>query len=40
ADRTPLFCLPGSENAATLGVREIVVPEAPHLVGLATRESA
>ncbi|WP_254545937.1 MogA/MoaB family molybdenum cofactor biosynthesis protein [Halomarina pelagica] len=33
----PVFCLPGSENAARLGTREIVVPEAPHLAGLARR---
>ncbi|MFD1599063.1 MogA/MoaB family molybdenum cofactor biosynthesis protein [Halobellus rarus] len=33
----PVFCLPGSENAARLGSEEIIVPEAPHLVGLATR---
>jgi molybdenum cofactor biosynthesis protein B len=33
----PLFSLPGSENAARLGVREIVVREAPHLAGLARR---
>ncbi|MDQ2055081.1 molybdenum cofactor synthesis domain-containing protein [Halobellus sp. H-GB7] len=34
----PVFCLPGSENAARLGSEEIIVPEAPHLAGLATRE--
>ncbi|MFC7234117.1 MogA/MoaB family molybdenum cofactor biosynthesis protein [Halosegnis marinus] len=34
----PVFCLPGSENAATLGAEEIIVPEAPHLAGLARRE--
>ncbi|WP_311172624.1 MogA/MoaB family molybdenum cofactor biosynthesis protein [Halobellus ordinarius] len=33
----PLFCLPGSENAARLGSEELIVPEAPHLAGLATR---
>ena len=33
----PTFCLPGSENAARLGSEEIIVPEAPHLTGLATR---
>jgi molybdenum cofactor biosynthesis protein B len=33
----PVFCLPGSENAARLGSEEIIVPEAPHLAGLATR---
>jgi len=32
---TPVFCLPGSENAARLGTEEIVVPEVAHLVGLA-----
>ena len=34
----PVFCLPGSENAATLGSEEIVVEEAAHLAGLARRE--
>ncbi|WP_246983989.1 MogA/MoaB family molybdenum cofactor biosynthesis protein [Halorientalis marina] len=34
----PVFCLPGSENAATLGAEEIIVEEAPHLAGLATRD--
>ncbi|MFC6873779.1 MogA/MoaB family molybdenum cofactor biosynthesis protein [Halobellus marinus] len=33
----PVFCLPGSENAARLGSEELIVPEAPHLAGLATR---
>ena len=33
----PVFCIPGSENAARLGSEEIIVPEAPHLAGLATR---
>jgi molybdenum cofactor biosynthesis protein B len=33
----PVFCLPGSEDAARLGVAEIVVPEAGHLAGLASR---
>lgn len=31
-------CLPGSEAAASLGVSELVVPEAPHLVGLVQRD--
>ncbi|WP_232686317.1 MogA/MoaB family molybdenum cofactor biosynthesis protein [Halobacterium zhouii] len=35
ADGTPVFCLPGSENAARLGSEQIVVPEAGHLAGLA-----
>ncbi len=34
---TPVFCLPGSEDAARLGARRIVVGEASHLVGLARR---
>jgi molybdenum cofactor biosynthesis protein B len=38
ADGVPVFCLPGSEDAATLGVEEIILPEAAHLAGLATRE--
>ncbi len=39
AGSVPVFSLPGSENAARLGAEEIVVEEAPHLVGLATRET-
>jgi molybdenum cofactor biosynthesis protein B len=35
---TPVFCLPGSENAARLGATEVIVPEAGHLSGLATRD--
>ncbi|MCG1003828.1 MULTISPECIES: molybdenum cofactor biosynthesis protein B [Halobacterium] len=38
ADGVPVFCLPGSENAAKLGSEEVVVPEIGHLVGLASRE--
>jgi molybdenum cofactor biosynthesis protein B len=38
ADGVPVFCLPGSENAARLGIAEIILEEAPHLAGLATRE--
>jgi molybdenum cofactor biosynthesis protein B len=38
ADGVPVFCLPGSENAARLGAEEIIVEEAGHLAGLATRE--
>jgi len=34
-DGVPVFCLPGSENAARLGTEEIVIPEVTHLVGLA-----
>ena len=35
---TPVFCLPGSENAARLGAEAVIVPEAGHLSGLATRD--
>ncbi|WP_049982190.1 molybdenum cofactor biosynthesis protein B [Halorubrum sp. BV1] len=35
---TPVFCLPGSENAVRLGVDEILLPEVGHLVGLAGRD--
>lgn len=33
----PVFCLPGSENAARLGTSEIIVNELSHLAGLAQR---
>jgi len=38
AGGVPVFCLPGSENAARLGSEEIIVEEAPHLAGLARRD--
>lgn len=38
-DGAPVFCLPGSENAVRLGTREIIVEEAPHLAGLAARDT-
>ncbi|MFC7046828.1 molybdenum cofactor biosynthesis protein B [Halobacteriaceae archaeon GCM10025711] len=38
ADGVPVFCLPGSENAARLGAGEIIVPEVGHLAGLAHHE--
>lgn len=38
ADGTLVFCLPGSENAARLGTERIIVEEAGHLAGLASRE--
>ena len=38
ADGVPVFCLPGSENAARLGAEEIIVEEAGHLRGLAKRD--
>lgn len=37
AKGTPVFCLPGSEDAVRLGTEEIILPEIGHLVGLAAR---
>jgi molybdenum cofactor biosynthesis protein B len=37
-DGAVVFCLPGSEDAARLGVERIIVEEAGHLAGLASRE--
>ncbi|GAB7012276.1 hypothetical protein JCM18549_05470 [Halolamina salina] len=37
ADGVPVFCLPGSENAAALGA-ELIVSTAGHLAGLASRD--
>ena len=34
---TPVFCLPGSQAAVQTGMIELILPEAPHLAGLATR---
>lgn len=34
---TPVFCLPGSRGAVKTALNELVLPEAPHLAGLATR---
>ncbi len=39
AEQTPVFCLPGSENAAALGA-ELVGEAAGHLSGLASRDEA
>jgi molybdenum cofactor biosynthesis protein B len=36
-ERVPVFCLPGSENAARLGVGEVILPVLAHLVGQARR---
>ena len=33
---TPVFCLPGSTNACRTACESLIVPEAPHLAGLAT----
>ncbi|MFC4447625.1 MogA/MoaB family molybdenum cofactor biosynthesis protein [Halorussus aquaticus] len=38
ADGVVVFCLPGSENAAKLGAERIIVEEAGHLAGLASRD--
>jgi molybdenum cofactor biosynthesis protein B len=38
-DGTLLFCLPGSEAAVRLGTEELILEEAGHLVGLASRTS-
>lgn len=40
ADGIPVFVLPGSENAARLGTAEIIVEEAGHLAGLASRDES
>jgi len=37
ADGVPVFCLPGSENAARLGSEDVILPEVGHLAGLAHR---
>ena len=36
---TPIFCLPGSRAAVRTGMTELILPEAPHLAGLATRHT-
>ena len=36
---TPVFCLPGSTGAVEDGLTKLILPEAPHLRGLATRRS-
>ena len=33
----PVFCLPGSTNAVRTAMTTLVMPEAPHLAGMATR---
>ncbi|MCL9813543.1 MogA/MoaB family molybdenum cofactor biosynthesis protein [Natranaeroarchaeum aerophilus] len=37
ADGVPIFCLPGSASAVELATETLIVPETPHLAGLATR---
>jgi molybdenum cofactor biosynthesis protein B len=36
AEGVPVFCLPGSEQAASFGVSELILPVASHVVGLVT----
>jgi len=36
AGTVPVFCLPGSQQAATFGTRELILPIAGHVVGLAS----
>ena len=38
SEGVPVFCLPGSENAVRTAIEELVLAEAPHLVGLARDE--
>ena len=38
SEGVPVFCLPGSENAVRTAIEELVLAEAPHLVGLARGE--
>ena len=40
ANGTPVFCLPGSQNAVRLGTESIITEAAPHLAGLARRDEA
>lgn len=37
ANGVPVFALPGSESAVTLATEDVILPEAGHLAGLATR---
>lgn len=39
AEEVPVFCLPGNRDAVRLGLEEIILPEARHLVTLAHSES-
>lgn len=34
---TPTFCVPGSTSAVQTALTDLILPEAPHLAGLATR---
>ena len=37
---TPVFCIPGSTGACQTACEQLIVPEAPHLAGLATSHRA
>ncbi|ELZ06305.1 molybdenum cofactor synthesis protein [Natrialba chahannaoensis JCM 10990] len=37
---TPVFCIPGSTGACQTACEQLIVPESPHLAGLATRHQA
>ncbi|MFP8954447.1 molybdenum cofactor biosynthesis protein B [Natrialbaceae archaeon A-arb3/5] len=37
---TPVFCIPGSTGACQTACEELIVPETPHLAGLATSHRA
>jgi len=39
-DGVPVFCLPGSQQAAEFGTRELILPVVSHLVGLASGEGS
>ena len=39
-DGTPVFCLPGNEDAARLGLEELILPEVHNLVSLAREDIA
>ncbi len=38
ADEVPVFCVPGSEAGAVMGLEELILPTAGHMVGLAQDE--
>ncbi|ADB59660.1 molybdenum cofactor synthesis domain protein [Haloterrigena turkmenica DSM 5511] len=40
SDGTPVFCLPGNEDAARLGLEELILPEVHNLVSLAREDIA
>ena len=40
ADDVPVFCMPGSRAGATMGLEELILPTARHVVGLTRRDEA